>query len=344
MTPSHVLASAVELAAIEEEWRELSAAQPALSYFATPDWVLSWAEVFGAKSAIRVAVYRDSNGRLEAVVPLGRQRHRLHPRIPLDVTVWSNLGSGVGAADHCGFAVAASRVGDVRHWLSCQATRHSLLLSNLDEETGTPLVPADTRPVRTIKCPRLHIPDDPDKIGGSGKFRKQLRAYRRKVERLGITFRWLGPAVVDYRVLDTVFALHQRRGQAAGWSSTFTRDKADFHVRLVRRGHVGRGPAVVLAERDGDPVGALYGFRSRDVFAFYQTGWRPELSETNLATVLVAEAIRFAGVDGATIFDFLRGSEPYKYRFGAVDRVDETWLIPAGVSGLALRGKFHVRG
>jgi hypothetical protein len=37
--------------------------------------------------------------------------------------------------------------------------------------------------------------------------------------------------------------------------------------------------------------------------------------------------------------DFLRGGEPYKYRFGARDHWDHTWLVPRGPAGalLALR-------
>jgi CelD/BcsL family acetyltransferase involved in cellulose biosynthesis len=43
------------------------------------------------------------------------------------------------------------------------------------------------------------------------------------------------------------------------------------------------------------------------------------------------------------VFDFLRGGESYKYRFGATDRVDETWLVPAGLGGLALRAKYETQ-
>ena len=192
----------------------------------------------------------------------------------------------------------------------------------------------------TIDCPRVDIPADPDQVGGSSKFRKQLRQYARKVERLGITFRWIGPEEMTPALLDVVFDLHARRQAAAGWTSMFDRSKAGLHARLVSRGGPGHGPAMVLAERDGEPVAVLYGFRWAEVFAYYQTGWLPELAEANLATVLVAQSMRLARADGATVFDFLRGAESYKYRFGATDRVDESWLVPAGLGGLALRAKY----
>jgi hypothetical protein len=43
------------------------------------------------------------------------------------------------------------------------------------------------------------------------------------------------------------------------------------------------------------------------------------------------------------VFDFLRGQEPYKYRFGATDRVDRSYLVPRGATGALLRLKYGVK-
>jgi hypothetical protein len=37
-----------------------------------------------------------------------------------------------------------------------------------------------------------------------------------------------------------------------------------------------------------------------------------------------------AHAEGCRVFDFLRGREPYKYRFGATDRDDTTWVRGRG--------------
>jgi CelD/BcsL family acetyltransferase involved in cellulose biosynthesis len=36
--------------------------------------------------------------------------------------------------------------------------------------------------------------------------------------------------------------------------------------------------------------------------------------------LLIGEAIAMAAAEGAASFDFLRGAEPYKYRWGAIDQ------------------------
>jgi CelD/BcsL family acetyltransferase involved in cellulose biosynthesis len=62
-----------------------------------------------------------------------------------------------------------------------------------------------------------------------------------------------------------------------------------------------------------------------------------------MGSVLMYQAIRFAADAGARVFDFLRGTEPYKYRFGAVDRTDLTWMVPRGPAGVLLSARYRAR-
>ena len=343
MGPSEVRGRPEELEDLVGGWRGLAAGVGHSSYFASPDWVLGWWESLGAGSDGEVAVWHGSSGALEAVVALGRTRVRLHRRLPLAVTAWTNLGGGPGAADHCGWPVLAPRAEEVRAFLAGKAATAPMVLSNLDPETGEPMVPAGARLVASSACPRLDIPAEGQAPPFSSSFRKQLRAYGRKLERRDVKFRWVAPQEMTDELLETVFHLHERRWQASGRTTSFDRSRAGLHRRLIARAGPGRGPALVLAEQDGRAVGALYGFCWRDVFAYYQTGWEPEWADANLGTVLVAEAIRLAGLAGARVFDFLRGAEAYKYRFGATDRVDRTWLLPRGAAGRALDLRYRLR-
>ena len=62
-----------------------------------------------------------------------------------------------------------------------------------------------------------------------------------------------------------------------------------------------------------------------------------------MSSVLVLHALERAADDGAHAFDFLRGSEPYKYRFGACDPCDRTWLVPRGPAGALLASRHRLR-
>jgi CelD/BcsL family acetyltransferase involved in cellulose biosynthesis len=60
---------------------------------------------------------------------------------------------------------------------------------------------------------------------------------------------------------------------------------------------------------------------------------------------LVLEAIEACAGQGVEVFDFLRGADDYKYRFGATDVVEGSFAIgrSAGLTGIGalnrLRGK-----
>jgi CelD/BcsL family acetyltransferase involved in cellulose biosynthesis len=342
--PAAVYTSPGQLAGVAEEWRELAGRLPAMSYFATPDWVLGWWETAGDSLAGEVATWRGPGGRLEAVVALARTRQRLHPRVPVGVPVWTNLGSGAGGADHCGWPVPDGRVGEVRDWVAERTSGAALLLSNLDPEAGRPFVLEGAKPVAASRCPRLAIPDEEEEaIGSSRNLRKQLRAYTRKVLDQGVTFRWVAPEEMTGELLETVFHLHEDRWSVSDEVSSFDRSREALHRRLIARAGPGHGPAMVVAERDGRAIGVNYGFLWGEVFAAFQSGWEPEWAASHLGTVLDGETIRAARAAGARTYDFLRGAEDYKYRFGAVDRVDETWLLAQGGSGRLLDLRFRLK-
>ncbi|HSA51491.1 MAG TPA: GNAT family N-acetyltransferase [Yinghuangia sp.] len=332
-----IVCDTVELEKLTPAWRDLAAACET-SYFATPDWVLSWWQAFRGETAgtAMVAVWRGPGGEIDAVVPLLDSRQRLHPRLPGGARCLTVLGSGAAAADHCGFAVAPARADDVRSWFAAVARTHTLWLPSLDHATGAAFVPPGARLVERTACPTM--PADPTRIGSS-RFRKDLRHYTRRLTAEGVKFRFAAPGAVDEHLFDVLLRLHARRQEVLGRTTMFDTARKPFHLALLRRAAPGRGPCAMVAEGPDGPVGVLYGFLWGDTFSYYQTGWDPSYARLSLGTVLVAETVSAVRAEGATVFDFLRGAEEYKYRFGAVDRHDTTWLAGRGLSRLLLHGR-----
>jgi CelD/BcsL family acetyltransferase involved in cellulose biosynthesis len=318
--------------ALEREWLELAERHPDSSYFQTPDWVVSWWETLAARPPTRVAAWRSATGELDALVALSRGRERLNRRLPLAVPVYSNSGSGPGDADHCAWLIEPGLRGDVAEWLT-EAIGGSPLLVRA-AATGWPVesLPAGARAVVSTACPRVPLPLAAATGEPSKGFVSQLRRFARRLERKGIRFDWVAPSGVDEPLLQALFELHAR-GRHGG---SFGEDKLDFHRQLSRRAEPGRGPAAVVARREDQIVGLLYGFWWRDTFAAYQQGWDRAYARDALGNLLVLHALEFATEHGARSFDFLRGREPYKYRFGAHDEWDSTWLVPRGAAGRLL--------
>jgi CelD/BcsL family acetyltransferase involved in cellulose biosynthesis len=330
------------LEALDRDWLDLAGRLEGTSYFQTPDWVLAWWETIARRPATRVAMWRAPCGRLEAVVALSRARERLHRRLPVAVPVYANAGSGPGAADHCGWLVPAERADDVGAWVSEAIGGSAVLVRGADPDWPGRSLPAGARVVDATACPRVELPLADRGAGPSPSFVRQLRRFTRRLEREEVRFEWVPPAQVDEELLVALFELHAS-GHARRAGSTFDVTQLGFHRRLAERAGPRRGPAAVVARRDEVIAGVLYGFWWQDTFAAYQSGWDPRFARHSMGSVLVLHALERAAEEGAHTFDFLRGTEPYKYRFGARDRCDRTWLVPRGPAGALLAARHRVR-
>ncbi|MFF8375723.1 GNAT family N-acetyltransferase [Streptomyces sp. NPDC015661] len=321
------------LAPLEDAWRDLVKNVPGSSYFITPDWVLGSWQAMDPGTTAEVAVWTGPGGRVEAVVPLVRVRERLHRRLPLPVACWTRLGAGADAADHGLFPALPHRRDDVRAFLRARTGRSSCWFPAMDPEADPGLLPPGTRRITTTACPRLAI--GPDHTVGSRSFRQLMARRLRQLAAAGVTFRWVPPQEMTAEVTDVVIRLHRARQDVKGVTTTFGPGRRGFHLRLQAHAAPGRGPAALLAERDGSAVGAVYGFLWQKTFAYYNGGWDAAYARMSLGTVLLDRTIATVAESGVETFDFLRGNESYKYRsFGARDRHDESWLRSRGPAAL----------
>jgi CelD/BcsL family acetyltransferase involved in cellulose biosynthesis len=78
---------------------------------------------------------------------------------------------------------------------------------------------------------------------------------------------------------------------------------------------------------DDKIIAALYAFSHRKRTYFYLSGFDPDYSRFSIGTIILAHAIERARTEGSIAFDFLRGQEPYKYRWGAHDETTFTTRI-----------------
>ena len=82
----------------------------------------------------------------------------------------------------------------------------------------------------------------------------------------------------------------------------------------------GRLRLAFLSTRGVD-VASVFQFRTAGAFLLYNSGYDPAHREANPGLVLIARSIGQAIAEGCSEYDFLRGTERYKYGLGGVDRV-----------------------
>lgn len=117
--------------------------------------------------------------------------------------------------------------------------------------------------------------------------------------------------------------MHQERWARDGYWGVFSdRAQADFHCdvaeRLSRRGWL----FLAFLRVDGRRCAVNYGFTFRNTASVYLTGARevpPALRRHSPGRSLHALGMQWAIAHGRTLYDFMRGSEPYKYELGAMD-------------------------
>lgn len=327
---------------LASDWRHLVASAQG-SFFQTPDWIGAWSATIGSDQDPVAAIWRIS-GEVKAVVALATATDRLHPRLPITVRMWTNAGAGPGSADHAGWIIDPMLEDDVAAWLHSYIGKAPLLLRNIDRREQTLSGSFSWRVLEETRCPRLAPQDYIDGTVGSNKLRKSLRNARRRLADAGVELRWHPAGALPRDVLDDLFGLHGDRRDMLGGTSSFSGEsRFALHEHLVAHARADAGPAAVVAAIEDRTVGVLYGFLFGSVFCYFQSGWDPNFSSMSMGSVLVDEAIRRSAEAGCEVFDMLRGPEPYKYRFGAEDKVDVSVLTGSGVGAGAIRLKYSVR-
>jgi CelD/BcsL family acetyltransferase involved in cellulose biosynthesis len=129
-------------------------------------------------------------------------------------------------------------------------------------------------------------------------------------------------------LLGALERLHQDRWRAKSLAGALTHERdRSFHRQvagLFLKSQILKLYALRVRERI---VAVLYAFRHSKRTYFYLSGFDPEYGCLSVGSVLLCHAIEQALRDECHVFDFLRGQEPYKYRWGARDQATFTRII-----------------
>jgi CelD/BcsL family acetyltransferase involved in cellulose biosynthesis len=166
--------------------------------------------------------------------------------------------------------------------------------------------------------PALELPGTFDEYLASlrGHDRHELRRKRRRLADAG---QWLVRRAHDVgweADLAAFFEFHrQAPGEKAGF---FTEERERFFRRLAADLFLMGIARLDVLELGGELVAATFSYDFRGTFALYNSAFRPDLAKQAPGMVLVGCLIEQAIADGHRRFDFLRGDESYKMRFGPV--------------------------
>ena len=309
---------ATALDSLVDEWRRLEVSCRGATPFQSSEWLIPWWRCF-AHDDLRVITVRRHDT-LCAVLPLVLESKPEGKRVTL---------LGTGNTDHLDI-LADDRWRGAATVIALGAVVSSLEPGDWCEfeqlPAWSPLLAAPAPSgwrwdsEQCDVCPVLRVsPADGDPLPA----RRSAEA-RRARGRLGRRGCWT-IELVRHETLDdalsALFELHQARWHARSDPGVLGGSAVRRFLRGVARGFLERGMLRVHALRlDDRIVGVNLGFQRAGRRFFYIGGFDPTLKSLSIGTVLLEHAIREALDEGVTEIDFLRGSESYKYQWGACDQ------------------------
>ena len=316
------------LEALQEEWNPLLKSSSADTLFLTWEWISTWWQVYGQLDVLHVLTARLPDGRLVGIAPLRRVKRGVRAVWRYDSIEFIGHGGDVtpeyldiiAAPGHEATVVDAFAhklcaddtidAIDLRPSSAASATIARLearLRSNGGQVTRLP----------DSVCPVLSLPDTPEAFlaGRSRNYRKKMGEYERACRRdLQATVRTSRTQEEVSRDMDVLVDLHHRRWD--GSSRSFqSPEYIEFH-RCLGRTLFGRGWIRLFSLESGSStIASLYCFSYGGRYYYYQAGRDPFYTKHRVGLVLMHKVIQEAIKEGATLFDFLRGEEPYKFHW-----------------------------
>jgi CelD/BcsL family acetyltransferase involved in cellulose biosynthesis len=302
------------------EWSALWSRCPGATPFQAPEWLIPWWRAFGEGDLWTLTLRHK--GSLVGLVPLFLPAYRERTVLLvgtgntdlLDALVEPGFESqGAGAA----FAHLAA---NADRWDACdfQQLREGspLLLARAPAGWADEVLAQDV-------CPTLDLP-----AGIPSERLKRLRYERRRAGQVGpVRFERADESNFE-RLFSEFLRLHEARWSAQGQPGV-------LHDAIVRQFHEEVASALLRAGMlrlyvlfvDSCAIASFYGFASGLRTFYYLGGFDPEFARLSPGTLIVGHAIEEAVREGAETFEFLRGREPYKYGWGAKDRLNVRRLI-----------------
>lgn len=169
------------------------------------------------------------------------------------------------------------------------------------------------------RCPVVTLPGSWDAYLAqlAGKDRHELRRKLRRAESARPRVEATRTAAGVAAAFDTFLALHRK--SSAG-KARFMDARMEAFFRALAAALAAEGMlALWILWLDERPAASVLCLEYGEVVALYNSGFDPELRALSPGVVLIARTLQDAVARGFRRYDFLRGREPYKYGFGAVD-------------------------
>lgn len=313
---------------LADAWERLVVQDPAATVFHEARFLRTWCRYLRGRCDLRLRFLLDDGDDVLGVVP--------EVRVVRDGVRIARFAGGLHVTDYLGpVSLPDARERVVSAWfyaLEQEDDWDRVVAAGVAEDSDWARLIAEAArargwgvdgPERLDVCPRIDLRGGWDAYLGrlDAKQRHEIRRKARKLAReansialIDVPEAELEPALEDF------IAMHRT---SAGEKGKFFADNdiEDFFRALVKElGHDGT-LRIHRLDVEGRAAAMTVSLVDHAEWGIYNSAFDREWSALAPGMVLVGEVIRVAAEEGLEVIDLLRGDEPYKYRFGARDRV-----------------------
>lgn len=296
------------LESLRGEWEELWEHCPWATPFQSPAWLIPWWRTF-RPGRLRVVEHREC-GRLDGLALLYEDAGGVLRLL------------GAGNTDYLD-VLAEPAVGMDWVFPDCMNAEFQ------DVRESSPLAcaaPASASIEIAAACPVLELPETVKEWRERlpHGIKRNLRRYREKIGAI------CSETSRDPALVEELFRLHGARWGQRGERGVLADPALRCFHRAVADGFARRGwLRFWTVYANGRTAALIYAFVCRRCAYFYIGGFEPDLARFGPGTLAIGYAIERAITEGVREVHFLRGSEEYKYAWGARDRHNVSILTQA---------------
>jgi CelD/BcsL family acetyltransferase involved in cellulose biosynthesis len=321
--------------ALKPEWNDLVQRSYYNNLFLTWEWQSTWWKHLGEGSLLLLGMRAGDDGRLVGIAPLFRDRTADGESVLYlvgcrDVSDYLDLIIENGQEETVYQALLDYLDGDAPAW-------DLVDFCNIPQQSQTSVKfreMAEARGYQTLVevedvCPIITLPETWEDylMTLDKKQRHEVRRKLRKADGEADTrFIVVGPEDDLKTEMQSFVDLHQLSAPEKDEFMDPTMQAFFFEVAEVLQAQGWLQLAFV--QMDGQKAATLLNFDYGDSILVYNSGYDPtQFRHLSPGIVVTARSIEHAIALGRSEFDFLRGDEVYKYRFGAQDREVRRLLI-----------------
>ena len=322
-----------EMQALADEWNTLLKHGASDVPFLRHEYLTTWWQTLGGgewpQGELYIVAARAANGELEAIAPLFFTNNRdSQPAMML-------LGS-IEISDYLDLVCPPDRLpafcGALLEHLSGPQAPAWEILDFYNLLDSSPTLQALEQAARQCgwgvsqeplqHCPYIPLPGDFEKYLAEQVDKKQRHEIRRKMRRAAEyeqPVRWYiveDEATLDNEVEDFLILMAQDPDKDRFLTQVMRTQMHDSIHAAFKAGWL----QLAFMEVDGQKAAGYLNFDYAGHIWVYNSGLNFAFRELSPGWVLLGNLLKWANDHGRESFDFMRGDEDYKYRFGAVNR------------------------